>query len=130
MPYLIDRLTNITKRLCCRPPQPPRDVQAGSGGGSGEASVSWLPGPTSVTFYRVYRFRSDDIAYHLAVVLPGALGLVSPGRVGVIDAPDYFPWASSDAGNDGDRTYRVTAISNRGLESAFSAPATVAGPFS
>lgn len=114
---------------CCRPPAAPAGVTASGGGGSGETIVTWLPGPPSVARYRVYRQKGDHQLVAVGVVLPGALGILLPGRVGLVDAPDYWPWPTGEDG-DADRTYRVTAVSHRGLESALSTPAGVAGPFS
>jgi hypothetical protein len=91
--------------------------------------VTWLPGPADVAFYRVYRHKGNDQLIPVAVVLPSAIGILETGRVGIVDAPDYWPWPTG-ADPDADRTYRITATSTMGLESGLSSPATAFGPFS
>ena len=123
-----DRLRGLPaklRRLCCCPPPPaPAGVGATGGGGSGEVQVTWnpLPPPTNVAFYRVYRSKGNGTYWHLAVVLPSAVGLLVPGKVGVIDAPDYWPWPAGDDGT-GTRCYTVTAVSANGLEGPMSGEA-------
>lgn len=110
-----------TRWCCCTPPPAPSGLTANGGGGSGEVTVTWNPVPSgaAVAFYRVYRVKGDGILYHLAAVLPSALGQLEPGRLGIIDAPDYWPWPTGDDGT-GQRCYAVTTVSKRGLEGAMS----------
>lgn len=123
-----DRLTGLLRFLrrlcCCAPPSAPTGVSATGGGGSGEVQVTWDPLPPSanVAFYRVYRSKSNATYWHLAVVLPSAAGMLVPGKVGIVDAPDYWPWPTGDDGT-GTRCYTVTAVSTSGLEGAMSAEA-------
>ena len=121
MASLKDRLFGVR---CCPPPAPVVNLTAGPGGGSGEVVVTWdpLPPAEQVAFYRVYEVKSDGTYWHLAVVTGAALGLLQPGRLGIVDAPDYWPWPTGGAGA-GPRCYVVTAVSARGLEGPFSAEA-------
>jgi hypothetical protein len=122
---VLKRVTTLATRWrCCAPPPAPSQVTASGGGGSGEVTVTWqpLPVPSKVNFYRVYRVKGDGALYHLAVVLPSAVGLLEPGRLGIVDAPDYWPWPTGDDGT-GQRCYVVSAVSQRGLEGPLSAQA-------
>ena len=107
---------------CCRPPAAPSGLTATAGGGSMEVQLTWDPSaaPASVRHYRVHRRKSVGQYDLLAVVTPDALGLLAPGRLGVIDAPDYWPWPS---GGDpsAERCYAVSAVSTHGLEGPMSA---------
>lgn len=78
--------------------------------------VTWDPLPTSadVAFYHVYQKKGTGTAWHLAVVTDDALGLLVTGRLGLIDAPDYWPWPT--IGGADPRCYFVTAVSRKGLE--------------
>lgn len=119
---VLRRLKDFTKNGCwCKPPPAPSGLTANGGGGSGEVTVTWIPIATgaAVAFYRVYRVKGDGILYHLAVVLPSAVGQLEPGRLGIVDAPDYWPWPTGDEGTN-QRCYAVTTISKRGLEGAMS----------
>ena len=109
---------------CCPPPAQVQGVTAGPGGGSGEVTVTWdpLPATESVAFYRVYERKGDGTYWHLAVVTADALGVLMPGRLGIVDAPDYWPWPTGGTA-PGPRCYLVTAVSTRGLEGPFSAEA-------
>jgi hypothetical protein len=129
MRSILDLAKRLSRARCCPPPQPPQGLQAGGGGGSGESQVTWLPGPADIAFYRVYRHKGNDQLIPVAVVLPSAIGILEPGRLGIVDAPDYWPWPSG-ADSEADRMYRVTATSTKGLDSGLSAPATAFGPFS
>ncbi len=86
--------------------------------------VTWNPVTAggAIAMYRVYRIKSDCTRYQLAVVLPSALGLLEPGRLGLIDAPDAWPWPTGDDGS-GRRCYVVSAVSVRGLEGPMSGQA-------
>lgn len=103
------------------PPSPVANVTAHAGGGSGEVIVEWdrLPPAENVAFYRVYERRGTGRYWQLAIVTSDAPD-DQPGRVGLIDAPDYWPWPSIGIGA-GPRCYVVTAVSSHGLEGAFSA---------
>lgn len=86
-----------------------------------EVQVTWGP-LASAAHYRVYRRKSAGQFDLLAVVTAAALGLLVPGRLGIVDAPDYWPWPS---GGDpsAERCYAVSAVSIRGLEGPMSAVA-------
>ena len=81
--------------------------------------ITWDPLVTAVAQYRVYRRKTTGQLYLLAVVTPDALGVLVPGKLGVVDAPDYWPWPSG-ADPDAERCYTVTAVSTRGLEGPMS----------
>lgn len=122
---LANRVRGIAGRwCCCAPPPAPSALTASGGGGSGEVTVTWqpLPTPARIAFYRVYRVTGAGALYHLAVVLPAAVGALEPGRLGIVDAPDSWPWPRGDDGS-GQRCYRVSAVSQRGLEGPMSAQA-------
>ena len=86
--------------------------------------VTWdpLPPVEQVAFYRVYERKDTGAYWHLAVVTDAALGLVDPGRLGIIDAADVWPWPTGGV-VPGPRCYVVTAVSRQGLEGPFSADA-------
>lgn len=111
---------------CCPPPPAVSGVTAVSAGGSGEAQVTWdpLPSAQKVTHYRVHLQRGTGTRFHLADVTNDALGMLEPGRLGLIDAPDYWPWPTNGVGDS--RCYVITAVGN-GLEGAPSAPVCVTG---
>ncbi|SHI82217.1 hypothetical protein SAMN02745244_01142 [Tessaracoccus bendigoensis DSM 12906] len=115
----LSRLTRLP--WCCRPPAAPSGLTATPGGGSAEVQVTWDPlaASASVAHYRVYRRKTTGQFDLLAVVTADALGLLEPGRLGVVDAPDYWPWPS---GGDpsAERCYAVSAVSTRGLEGPMS----------
>lgn len=89
------------------------------GGGSGEVVVTWdpLPAAAAVAFYRVYERKDAGTFWLLAVVTDDALGTLQPGRLGIVDAADYWPWPSAGVAQ---RCYRVSAVSTRGLEGPMS----------
>ena len=99
---------------CCRPPPAVEGLTTASGGGSGEVLVTWdpLPASANVAFYRVYEGKGVGTFWLLAIVTDAALGALEPGRLGIVDAPDYV----------------VTAVSTRGLEGPMSAPACGSPP--
>jgi hypothetical protein len=105
---------------CCPPPPSISGLVAQPGGGSGEVVVAWdpLPAAADVAFYRVYERKGTGTWWHLAVVDDSTLGLLVPGKVGLVDAPDYWPWPTIGVT---DRCYTVTAVSRRGLEGPMSA---------
>jgi len=83
--------------------------------------VTWDPLPPSenVAFYRVYERKGDGTYWLLAIVTNDALGLLQPGRLGIVDAADYWPWPSGGVPS-GPRCYVVSAVSTNGLEGALS----------
>lgn len=133
MPSLLDEARKWLHRVrCCPPPPRVTGVLAQAGGGSGEVMVTWDPLPPSanVAFYRVYERKDTGLYWHLAVVTSAALGALVPGRLGVVDAADYWPWPSGGLA-PGQRCYVVTAVSTRGLEGPMSTEACgspVGGP--
>ena len=96
-------------------------MTATPGGGSGEIVLTWdpLPAAAHVAFYRVYERKGTGQWWHLAVVTDDALGLQAPGRLGIVDAADSWPWPTGGTPS-GPRCYVVTAISTRGLEGPMS----------
>ena len=109
---------------CCPPPPQVTGVTANAGGGSGEVVVTWdpLPAGSSVAFYRVYQRKGTGLWWHLAIAGDAALGVLAPGRIGIVDAPDAWPWPSGGVA-PGPRCYTVTAVSTGGLEGPMSAEA-------
>jgi hypothetical protein len=125
MSTLLDRVLQAWHRMrCCPPPPRVAGVTAGPGGGSGEVVVTWDPLPASagVAFYRVYERKGTGLWWHLAVVTDGALGALAPGRLGIVDAFDSWPWPSGGTGSP-PRCYTVSAVSTRGLEGPMSTEA-------
>lgn len=119
----IERLRSLARRArCCPPPPQVQNITAEPGGGSGEVQVTWdaLPAAADVAFYRVY-LKHREGYFHLAIVTDASAGGASPGRVGLIDAFDYWPWPSTPV--SAPRCYVVTAVSRKGLEGSFSAQA-------
>lgn len=86
-----------------------------------EAVVTWDPSPASanVTHYRVYVQKGTGTRFHIADVTNEALGLLEAGRLGLVDAPDYWPWPTIGVADP--RCYVITAVGN-GLEGAPSTP--------
>ena len=80
-----------------------------------------------VAFYRVYERKGNGTWWHLAVVTADALGDLAPGRLGIVDAPDYWPWPSGGSGA-GTRCFVVTALSKHGLEGPMSTEACGSPP--
>ena len=118
MPEITKQLGRIARvPWCCRPPAAPSGLAAEAGGGSMEVQVTWtpLPAAASAARYRVYRRKGAGQFYLLAVVTPDALGLLVPGTLGIVDAPDYWPWPSGGDPST-ERCYAVSAVSTRGLE--------------
>ena len=103
------------------PPPAPTGLTAGPGGGSGEVVVTWdpLPAVFGVTSYHVFELKLPGQYWLLAVVTGDALGTLSPGRLGVVDAPDFWPWPTGRSGV-GPRCYVVSALSSQGLEGPMS----------
>ncbi|MHA6524732.1 hypothetical protein [Tessaracoccus sp. G1721] len=122
MPGLRTQISQIVRRpWCCPPPTAPSGLTATPGGGSAEVQITWDPlaAPASVAHYRVYRRKTTGQFYLLAVITADALGLLVPGKLGIVDAPDYWPWPSgADASTE--RCYAVSAVSTRGLEGPMS----------
>ncbi len=88
-----------------------------------EIQVVWDPlaPAASVAHYLVYRRKTTGQFDLLAVVTADALGLLVPGKLGIVDAPDYWPWPSGGDAS-AERCYTVSAVSTRGLEGPMSAP--------
>ena len=125
MPSPLDRIAKaLGLRRCCPPPPAVRGLNAAPGGGSGEVIVTWppLPAPAGVRFYRVYRRKAAGLWSLLAIVTDETLGLLAPGRLGVVDTPDGWPWPSG-ADPEAERCYAVSAVSTNGLEGPMSAVA-------
>ncbi|NCD16340.1 MAG: hypothetical protein EOL91_03320 [Actinobacteria bacterium] len=115
-----ERLTMfLSKRCRCVPPPAPTGLAAAGGGGSSEVMVTWDPVAGSVQSYRVYRRKVAGSWWLLAVVTPDAVGLLVPGKLGIVDAPDYWPWPSG-ADASAERCYAVSAIASDGLEGPMS----------
>ena len=122
VPSIAERLHGLWARArCCPPPARVTGVTATTGGGSGEIIITWDPLPTAgdVAFYRVYQRKGLGQWWHLAVVTDDALGALAPGRLGIVDAADLWPWPSGGVGA-GQRCYVVTAVSTHGLEGPLS----------
>ena len=117
MPSILERIPFLR---CCPPPPAPSGLTAQPGGGSGEVVVTWDPLPPSagVASYRVYERKDAGTFWLLAVVTDAALGGLQPGRLGIVDAFDFWPWPSGGAAQ---RCYRVAAVSTHGLEGPMSA---------
>jgi hypothetical protein len=100
-------------------PPAPGGIRAFTGGGSGEVVVTWDPVPAAigVAHYRVYENRLKGQFWLLAVVTTDALGTLEPGRIGIVDAPDYWPWPLLAPTR---RCYVVTTVSTNGRESPLS----------
>ena len=107
---------------CCPPPPQVTGVTALTGGGSSELVVTWDPLPTDadITHYRVYRHKSGGAWWLLAIADDATLGIFEPGRLGIVDPPDYWPWPNPADGG-AERCYAVAAVSRRGLEGPWSA---------
>ena len=123
MPSIFDQARGwLHKARCCPPPPAVTGLTVQPGGGSGEVTVTWDPLPASAhaAFYRVYEKKNTGEYWHLAVVTGAALGVLAPGRLGVVDAADYWPWPSGGIA-PGPRCFVVTAVSEHGLEGPMSA---------
>jgi hypothetical protein len=130
MPSFAEQARVFWNRLrCCPPPPRVTGVTAVPGGGSGEVVVTWDPLPASahVAFYRVYERKGTGEWWHLAVVTIDALGLIAPGRLGIADAFDYWPWPSGGTAA-GPRCFVVSAVSTHGLEGPWSVEACGSPP--
>jgi hypothetical protein len=94
--------------------------------------ITWTPLPTvaDVAFYRVYERKFVGAYWMLAVVTDAYRDSLEPGRLGIVDAPDYWPWPSTYAQGVGTqpRCYVVTAVSKGGLEGPMSAEVCGAPP--
>jgi hypothetical protein len=129
VPSILDQARNLLTK-CCPPPPQVTGVLAQTGGGSGEVQITWDPLPPSAqaAFYRVYERRGTGEYWHLAVVTHAALGALAPGKLGIVDAPDYWPWPSDSGIPPVPRCYAVTAVSTSGLEGPMSAEACGSPP--
>jgi len=130
MPSFTDQLRAGVRRVrCCPPPPEVTGVTAEPGGGSGEIVVTWDPlaPDADVAFYRVYQQKAAGLWWHLAVVTSDALGAIAPGRLGLVDAADQWPWPSGGVAA-GPRCYRVTAVSGHGLEGPMSTDVCASPP--
>lgn len=122
MPTPLERLKRFLPAKCrCTPPPAPAGLAAASGGGSSEVMLTWNP-VTEAQWYRVYRRKTAGTWWQLAVVTPDALGTLAPGKLGIVDAPDYWPWPTG-ADPSAERCYAVSAVSADGLEGPMSAVA-------
>ena len=103
------------------PPPAPTGLTAGAGGGSGEVVVTWDPLPAigDVVAYHVYEVKLPGQLWHLAMVTDDALGTLEPGRLGIVDAPDFWPWPTAGPTTT-PRCYVVTAVSAQGLQGTMS----------
>jgi hypothetical protein len=103
------------------PPPAPSGLTAGPGGGSGEVVVTWdpLPAMDDVVAYHVYEVKLPGQLWHLAMVTDDALGALEPGRLGIVDAPDFWPWPTARP-TTSPRCYVLTAVSASGLQGAMS----------
>jgi hypothetical protein len=119
VPFLADLSDRFKKARCCPPPPAVQNVTATPGGGSGEIVVTWdpLPPAANVAFYRVYERKDVGTYWLLGIVTDAATGLLSPGRVGLVDAADFWPWPTAGVAQ---RCYVVTAVSDHGLEGPMS----------
>lgn len=123
MPPPTEIISRLLKRVrCCPPPPAVSGLAAGAGGGSGEVVVTWdpLPASSDVAFYRVYERKAVGTWWQLAIVDDSTLGNLQPGKLGIVDAPDYWPWPTIGSTT---RCYVVTAVSRSGLEGPRSAEA-------
>ncbi len=103
-------------------PAPVSGVTATTGGGSGEVEVSWLPlSSADVASYRVYKRRANGTEL-APVTIPASIPPIAPGRLGIVDAPDYEYWPTTGP-DPGPRCYRVSAVSTAGVEGPQSAEA-------
>ncbi|MDZ4827393.1 MAG: hypothetical protein SGJ13_13165 [Actinomycetota bacterium] len=121
-PRATDFFDSLRRRRCCPPPPEVTGITAQPGGGSGEISVTWdpLPAGAGAVMYRVYQRKGVGTWWLVAVVTDDALGALAPGRLGIVDAADFWPWPSGWI-PQGARCYSVTAVSNHGLEGPLSA---------
>ena len=122
MPSPLDRFSHaLGLRRCCPPPPAVTGVAAAPGGGSAEVVVTWdpLPAAAAVRFYHVYRRKGTGLWLHLAVITAETLGALAPGKLGLVDAPDSWPWPSG-ADPGAERCYAIAAVSERGLEGPLS----------
>ena len=106
---------------CCPPPPQVTGVTVVMGGGSSESVITWDPvsANADATHYRVYRHKGGGAWWLLAVADNTTLDILQPGRLGIVDAPDYWPWPiTADA--SAERCYAVAAVSERGLEGPWS----------
>lgn len=128
MPSVKPLFSELTRRLCCPPPPAPTGLTAAPGGGSMEVLLTWDPPAATqgVRFHRVYRQRSEGRWWLLAVVANDPVNHLAPGRLGVVDAPDYWPWPAG-ADTSAERCYRVAAVSQHGLEGPMSSAACAVG---
>jgi hypothetical protein len=101
-------------------PPAPTGLKASPGGGSGEVVVTWDPlaAPISVAHYQVFERKLPGQFWLLAVVTDESIGTLEPGRLGIVDAPDFWPWPT--IGAPAPRCYVVSAVSTQGFQGAMS----------
>lgn len=128
MPSVKPLISELKRRLCCPPPPAPTGLTAAPGGGSMEVLLTWDPPAATqrVRSFRVYRQRGEGRWWLLAVVANDPVNHLAPGRLGVVDAPDYWPWPAG-ADTSAERCYRVAAVSEHGLEGPMSSAACAVG---
>ena len=82
--------------------------------------MTWdpLPASASVAHYCVYERKNVGTYWLLAIVTDAAIGVLTPGRVGIVDAADFWSWPTAGVPQ---RCYVVTAVSTHGLEGPMSA---------
>ncbi len=120
--------TGVTTTTSTAVPLAPPQVTgltATSGGGSGETLITWPPLPIEahVASYKLYKRQADGTELAPATVTDATLG-IAPGRLGIVDAPDTGPWATPTLEPDpGPRCYKVSAVSDAGVEGPQSAEA-------
>lgn len=97
------------------PPSAVQGVTAYGGGGSDEIVVTWDPLPPTqmVDRYRVYLVRASHPNWHVTDIFPDSIGRLGVGRLGVVDARDYFPRPFVEEGDS--RCYVIAAVA-RGVE--------------
>jgi hypothetical protein len=77
-----------------------------------------VPAAVGVAHYKVYENRLEGQFWLLGVVTNDALGTIEPARIGIVDAPDYWPWPLLQPTQ---RCYVVTTVSTNGREGPMSA---------
>ncbi|MGQ0824513.1 MAG: hypothetical protein ACT4OX_05705 [Actinomycetota bacterium] len=97
---------------CCAPAV--TGLTAVPGGGSGEIVLTWNPLPASanVAHYRVCE-RKQVGTWQLAVVTDAALGVLAPGRLGLVDAADFWPWPSAGSRSAATRSARCRRTASK-----------------
>ncbi len=66
----------------------------------------------------MYHSKGPGQWWQLAIVDDSTLGFLNPGKVGIVDAADYWPWPTIGSSS---HCYTVTIVSRTGLEGPMSA---------